>query len=187
MAIIDSLRNIPTWGYAAGGIFVVGLVFLLTRSGGGTAAQSTGMPAADINDILNQLQDAANQLGGSQSGGSTGGSTGGTTTTPPPKPIQTLIGYKATFLHGAAGKTPLYDAKGKFITYVSGFTTTVGLRKKIGGHWAYMITSGKHKGQYIIYGINRTVKLTAQYQTTQAPATTSTTTAAVPTSNNAVA
>lgn len=68
MALSDRIQNIPTWAYAVGALFVVGAAFLLTRGSGGQAATSTAIPSADVNDILNQLQDAANQLGGSQSG-----------------------------------------------------------------------------------------------------------------------
>lgn len=183
MAITDSLKNIPTWGYAVGGVLIFGLVIMMTRGGKSSSAQSTALPSADVNDILSQLQDAANQLGsGSNSGGGSNQPPAGGTTS-----VKTLSGYTAIFKKGSAGKTALYDDKGHFVQYVSGFTTTTGLRKKIGSHWAYMITSGKYKGKYIIYGIGKSVTLAGTYTTTQTPATTSTKTAQIQSSNNAVA
>lgn len=190
MAITDSLKNIPTWAYAVGGVLIFGLVIMMTRgSGGSSSAQSTGLPAADVNDILSQLQDAANQLGSGSGSTGSGGSSGGGSTPPAggTTSVKTLTGYNVVFKKGAAGRTALYDSKGKFVQYVSGFSTTAGLRKKIGGKWAYMITSGKYKGKYIITGIGKTVTLSSVYKVTQAPATTSTTTATVQQSNNAVA
>lgn len=63
MDISGTFSRVPTWGWAVGGILIVGALFLSTRSSG-TSTQSTALPAADVNDILNQLQDAANLVGG---------------------------------------------------------------------------------------------------------------------------
>lgn len=52
--------RISPWGWAAGGVLLIGLVFLLTKGSGSTS--TTAMPAADINDWLNQLQSAADSL-----------------------------------------------------------------------------------------------------------------------------
>lgn len=62
MGLTDRLQSVPTWGWAAGGIFVVLLAFMATRGSGGTRATSPEIPATDVNDILEQLQDALNNL-----------------------------------------------------------------------------------------------------------------------------
>lgn len=63
MAISDTISRVPTWGWAVGALFIVGLAFVMTRgSSSGSSYTSNAVPAADVNDILNQLQDAANQL-----------------------------------------------------------------------------------------------------------------------------
>lgn len=63
MDLSGTFSRIPTWGWAAGGVLIVGALFLSNRSSG-TSVQSNAVPAADVNDILNQLQDAANQIPG---------------------------------------------------------------------------------------------------------------------------
>lgn len=69
------LDRIPTWGWVVAGLGVVVLA-LMMRSGGSSASYTSAeTPAVDVNDILSQLQDAADQLGGG-----TGSSTGGSTT-----------------------------------------------------------------------------------------------------------
>lgn len=64
MGIKDTITGLTSkvgpWGWAAGGVLLIGLVFLLTKGSGSTS--STAMPAADINDWLNQLQTAVDSL-----------------------------------------------------------------------------------------------------------------------------
>lgn len=183
MAITDSLKNIPTWGYAVGGVFIVGIVLLMTKSGGGgTSAQSTALPAADVNDILGQLQDAANQLGANKGAGTPA------TEKPRTDPIFNLQYY--LFDINTSKGIHLYNSKGKLATTLK-TNTNLHLSKglfKIGGI-NYRKIIAKVNGKWLGYYVkDADVKkyLIPIYNQTQAPATTATTTATVPASNNAV-
>lgn len=70
---MDIFNRIPLWGWIAAGIGVIAVIFL--AGSGGSNAQSTATPSTDVNDILNQLQNAADLVGGG------GGTSGGSTTT----------------------------------------------------------------------------------------------------------
>ena len=62
MGLIDQVKTAPPWIWITGGIGFLLLIFVATSKGGST--QTVGTPSADINDILKELQDAADQVGG---------------------------------------------------------------------------------------------------------------------------
>lgn len=177
MGLQDTLSKVPTWGWAGGGVFLIFLVFLMTKPSG-TQVQSAETPAPDINDILNQLQDAANQLGDKPT-------TTPTPTTPTPTTtVKKLIGYVGVI--GSGNKVRLYDKNRKFYKNISGVTLQFDQRVKIGGAWWYRIKSGKYKGMFVQPG--RFIKITPTYQTTTTtPTTTNTQSNTVQNSNNQVA
>lgn len=172
MAISDYINRVPTWGWAAGGVILIGLVFLMTKGSGGQSAISPAVPAADVNDILAQLQDAADQLGSNQPPAKT------PTTPVPVNPIKTITGYVGQ----VTGRIRLYDKNRRYVRDVSGITLQFDQKIKIAGNWWYRIKSGKYRGMFVNPG--RNIKITTLYSTV-APTTTQST-STIPTSNNQV-
>lgn len=82
MGLIDTVKTTPTWIWISGGIGFLLLLFVATSKGSQT--QTVGTPSTDINDILGQLQDAADLVGGANPPATGNPPTGGGTTTPPP-------------------------------------------------------------------------------------------------------
>lgn len=174
MGLQDTISKVPTWGWAAGGVILIGLVFLMTKGSGGQAATSPAVPAADVNDILAQLQNAADLVGSKTP-------TTPTTPTTPAPGVKTLTGYVAKI----TGKASLYYSSGKPTgVEVSGITVNVKKRIKVGGRWLYQITSGKYKGRYL--SVDRDIKYTPIYSILPAPTTTTQSSSTVPTGNNQV-
>lgn len=89
MGLTDQIKSTPKWIWVGGGVVFLLLIFLATSRGSQT--QTVGTPSTDVNDILKQLQDAADLVGG-QTPPTTGNPpTGGGTTTPPP-PAKSIWG-----------------------------------------------------------------------------------------------
>lgn len=170
MDIQGTISRVPTWGWAVGGVLLVGLVFLTTQGGGGQSAITPAVPAADTNDILAQLQNAADQLGSKSA-----------PTTTPTTFVKKIIGY--TGVVPSRQPINLYDKNRKFVKTISGLTLQFDQKIKIGGKWWYRIKSGKYQGMFIRPGSNITI--TPIYSSPPSPTTTQST-STVPTGNNQV-
>ena len=83
MGLTEQIQTTPKWIWIGGGVGFLLLIFLASSRGSQT--ETVGTPATDIDDILNQLQDAADQFGG-QTPTNPKPTTPTTPTTPKPPP-----------------------------------------------------------------------------------------------------
>lgn len=90
MGLIDQVKTAPTWVWISGGIGFLLLLFVATSKG--SSVQTVGTPSTDVNDILNQLQDAADLVGGQDPPTTGNPPTGGGGTNPPPTTTPSIWG-----------------------------------------------------------------------------------------------